>query len=48
MVQPTIKELHAELKEIATKKRYALNLIKQCQTIFTHISAIIADRHKEK
>ena len=47
MAKPTIKELHAELKEIATKQRYALNLAKQCQTRFTHLSAIIADRHKE-
>ena len=48
MVQPTIKELHAELKEIATKKRYALNLIKQCQTRFTQLTAIIADRQEEE
>ena len=48
MPNPTIKELHAELKEIANKQRYALNLVKQCQTRFTHVSAVIADRQKEK
>ena len=48
MAKPTIKELHAELKEIATKQRYALNLAKQCQTRFTELNAIIKDRLEEE
>ena len=48
MAKPTIEELQAELKQIAIKHSEALNIIKQCQTRFTHLSAIIADRQEEK
>ena len=48
MANPTIEELQAELKQIAIKHSEALNIIKQCQTRCTQVSAIIADRQEEE
>ena len=47
MTKPTTEELQAELQEVVNKHNQAQEIVKQCQTRFTHLSAIIADRHKE-
>ena len=48
MAKPTTEELQAELDQVVNKFNQAQEIVRQCQTRFTHISAIIADRHKEK
>ena len=48
MAKQTIEELQAELQNVATKHNEALKIIEQCKTRFIQLSAIIADRHKEK
>jgi len=48
MAKPTIEELQAELQEVVKNHNQAQNIIKQCQTRFTQLTAIIADRQEEE
>ena len=48
MAKPTTEELQAELQEVVNKHNQAQEIVKQCQTRFTQLTAIIADRQKEK
>jgi hypothetical protein len=44
MAKPTLKELQAELQDIVNKHNQAQEVVKQCQTRFTEIQAILKDR----
>ena len=44
MAKKTTEELQAELQEVVTKHNQAQEVIKQCQTRFTELTAIIKDR----
>tara|TARA_Y100000991_G_C21660234_1_gene216391 strand:+ start:132 stop:278 length:147 start_codon:yes stop_codon:yes gene_type:complete len=48
MAKPTIEELQAELQEVVKNHNQAQDIIKQCQTRFTQLTAIIADRQEEE
>ena len=45
MPRPNDEELQAELKEVVTKHNQAQEVVKQCQTRFTELTAIIKDRN---
>ena len=44
MPKPTLEELQAELQDIVNKHNQAQEVVKQCQTRFTELTAIIKDR----
>ena len=48
MAKPTIEELQAELQEVVKKHNQAQDIVKQCQTRFTQLTAIITDRQEEE
>ena len=47
MPKPTTEELHAELQEVVKRHNQAQEVVKQCQTRFTEITAIIKDRTED-
>ena len=47
MPKPTTEELQAELQEVVTKHNQAQEIVKQCQTRFTELKAIIKDRTED-
>ena len=44
MPKATLEELQAELQNIVNKHNQAQEVVKQCQTRFTELTAIIKDR----
>ena len=44
MSKPTLEELQAELQDIVNKHNQAQEVVKQWQTRFTELTAIIKDR----
>jgi len=44
MAKATLEELQAELQDIVKKHNQAQQVVKQCQTRFTELTAIIKDR----
>ena len=44
MPKPTLEELQAELQDVVNKHNQAQEVVKQCQTRFTELTAIIKDR----
>ena len=47
MPKPTTEELQAELQEVVKRQNQAQEVVKQCQTRFTEITAIIKDRTED-
>ena len=47
MPKPTLEELQAELQEVVKRHNQAQEVVKQCQTRFTEITAIIKDRQED-
>ena len=47
MAKPTTEELQAELQEVVKRHNQAQEVVKQCQTRFTEITAIIKDRTED-
>ena len=47
MPKPTGEELQAELQEVVNRHNQAQEVVKQCQTRFTEITAIIKDRTED-
>ncbi len=47
MPKPTTEELQAELQEVVKRHNQAQEVVKQCQTRFTEITAIIKDRTED-
>ena len=47
MSKPTLEELQAELQDIVNRHNQAQEGVKQCQTRFTELTAIIKDRTQE-
>ena len=47
MPKPTTEELQAELQEVVTKHNQAQEIVNQCKTRFTEITAIIKDRTED-
>lgn len=48
MTRPTTKELETELEQVINKHNQAQEIVKQCQTRFTELNAIIKDRLEEE
>ena len=48
MTRPTTKELETELEQLINKHNQAQEIVKQCQTRFTELNAIIKDRLEEE
>jgi formyltetrahydrofolate hydrolase len=48
MAKPTTEELQAELDKVISRHNQAQEIVKQCQTRFTQLTAIIADRQEEE
>ena len=48
MAKPTTEELQAELDQVVNKFNQAQEIVRQCQTRFTQLTAIIADRQEEE
>ena len=44
MSKPTLEELQTELQDVVKKHNQAQEVVKQCQTRFTELTAIIKDR----
>jgi hypothetical protein len=44
MSKPTLEELQAELQDVVNKHNQAQEVVKQCKTRFTELTAIIKDR----
>ena len=44
MPKPTLEELQTELQDIIKKHNQAKEVVRQCQTRFTQLTAIIKDR----
>jgi hypothetical protein len=44
MSKPTTEELQAELQDVVNKHNQAQEVVKQCKTRFTELTAIIKDR----
>ncbi len=47
MAKKTTEELQAELQQIVQQHNQAQQVIKQCQTRFTEINAILKDRQED-
>ena len=47
MTKPTTEELETELEQVIKKHNQAQEIVKQCQTRFTELNAIIKDRLEE-
>jgi len=47
MEKPTTEELKTELEETVKKYNQAQNIMNQCKTRFTELTAIIKDRTEE-
>ncbi|WP_290944213.1 hypothetical protein [Hyphomonas sp.] len=47
MAKPTLEELQSELQEVVNRHNQAQEVVKQCQTRFTELSAIIKDRQED-
>ena len=47
MPKPTTEELQAELQEVVTKHNQAQDVMNQCKTRFTELTAIIKDRQED-
>ena len=47
MTRPTTEELETELEQVIKKHNQAQEIVKQCQTRFTELNAIIKDRLEE-
>ena len=48
MTRPTTKELETELEQVINKHNQAQEIVRQCQTRFTELNAIIKDRLEEE
>ena len=48
MTKPTTKELETELEQVINKHNRAQEIVRQCQTRFTELNAIIKDRLEEE
>ena len=44
MAKPTTEELQTELEQVVNKHNQAQEIVRQCQTRFTELNAIIKDR----
>ena len=47
MSKPTTEELQAELQDVVNKHNQAQEVMNQCKTRFTELTAIIKDRTQE-
>ena len=47
MTRPTTEELEIELEQVIKKHNQAQEIVRQCQTRFTELNAIIKDRLEE-
>ena len=47
MTRPTTEELETELEQVIKKHNQAQEIVRQCQTRFTELNAIIKDRLEE-
>ena len=47
MSKPTLEELQAELQDVGNRHNQAQEVVKQCQTRFTELIAIIKDRTQD-
>ena len=47
MARPTTEELETELEQVIKKHNQAQEIVRQCQTRFTELNAIIKDRLEE-
>ena len=48
MAKPTTEELQAELEKVISIHNQAQEIVKECQTRFTELNAIIKDRLEEE
>ena len=48
MANPTTEELQAELDKVISRHNQAQEIVKECQTRFTELNAIIKDRLEEE
>ena len=48
MSKPTTEELQAELQDVVNKHNQAQEVVKQCQTRFTELTAIIKNKTTSK
>ena len=48
MTRPTTEELETELEQVIKKHNQAQEIVRQCQTRFTELNAIIKDRLEEE
>ena len=48
MAKPTTEELQAELDKVINRHNQAQQIVKECQTRFTELNAIIKDRLEEE
>ena len=48
MAKPTTEELQTELEQVVNKYNQAQEIVKECQTRFTELNAIIKDRLEEE